>query len=145
MKPCKFFSKSFFRKWLKFLARGLFLRKIDNLNFVSNRFSTKMTQYSYIFFKIHLSVGPNGFQWVVDGPKRIFSVNFKSGYQLCIMDALVSSYPNLGSKLPENDATITRKKDDATVNFSCCIEMSVFSTIGRCNFFKIVNREFNSN
>ena len=31
------------------------------------------------------------------------------------MDTLFSSYTNLGSKLPKNDATITRKKDDATV------------------------------
>ena len=62
------FSKSFFRKWLKFLPRGLLLRKTDNLNFVSNRVFTKMTQYSYVFFKIHLSVGSNGLQWVVDGP-----------------------------------------------------------------------------
>ena len=31
-----------------------------------------------------------------------------------LMDALFSSYTNLGSKLPKNDATITRKKDDAT-------------------------------
>ena len=33
-----------------------------------------------------------------------------------LVDALVSSYTNLGSKLPKNDATITRKKDDTTVN-----------------------------
>ena len=31
------------------------------------------------------------------------------------MDTLFSSFTNLGSKLPKNDATITRKKDDATV------------------------------
>ena len=31
------------------------------------------------------------------------------------MDTLFSSYTNLGSKLPKNDATITRKKDDVTV------------------------------
>ena len=35
-----------------------------------------------------------------------------------LMDALFSSYTNLGSKLPKNDATITRKKDDATVKNS---------------------------
>ena len=34
------------------------------------------------------------------------------------MDTLFSSYTNLGSKLPKNDATITRKKDDATVKQS---------------------------
>ena len=32
-----------------------------------------------------------------------------------LMDALVSSYTNLGRKMPKNDATITREKDDATV------------------------------
>ena len=32
-----------------------------------------------------------------------------------LMDALFSSYANLGTKVPKNDATITRKKDDATV------------------------------
>ena len=31
------------------------------------------------------------------------------------INALVSSNINLGKKLPKNDATITRKKDDATV------------------------------
>ena len=34
------------------------------------------------------------------------------------MDTLVSSYTNLGRKMPKNDATITRKKDDATVNIA---------------------------
>ena len=32
-----------------------------------------------------------------------------------LMDALFSSYTNLGTRVPKNDATITRKKDDATV------------------------------
>ena len=32
-----------------------------------------------------------------------------------LMDALSSSYTNLGAGVPKNDATITRKKDDATV------------------------------
>ena len=32
-----------------------------------------------------------------------------------LMNALVSSNTNLGKKLPKNDATITRKFDDATV------------------------------
>ena len=32
------------------------------------------------------------------------------------MDALFCSYSNLGTKMPKNDATITRKKDDGTVN-----------------------------
>ena len=31
------------------------------------------------------------------------------------MDALDSSYTNLDWKMPKNDATITPKKDDATV------------------------------
>ena len=30
-----------------------------------------------------------------------------------LMDALFSIYTNLGTKMPKNDATITRKKDDA--------------------------------
>ena len=34
-----------------------------------------------------------------------------------VMNALVSSNTNLGKKLPKNDATITWKNDDATVNF----------------------------
>ena len=32
-----------------------------------------------------------------------------------LMDALFSSYSNLGTRVPKNDATITRKKDGATV------------------------------
>ena len=32
-----------------------------------------------------------------------------------LMDALFSSYTNLGTRVAKNDATITRKKDDATV------------------------------
>ena len=35
-----------------------------------------------------------------------------------LMDALFSIYTNLGTKMPKNDATITRKKDDATVKKS---------------------------
>ena len=35
------------------------------------------------------------------------------------MDPLFSSYNNLGSRLPKNDATITRKKEDATVKLAC--------------------------
>ena len=34
-----------------------------------------------------------------------------------VMNALVGSNTNLGKKLPKNDATITGKNDDATVNF----------------------------
>ena len=33
-----------------------------------------------------------------------------------VMYALVSSNTNLGTKMPKNDATITWKNDDATVN-----------------------------
>ena len=32
-----------------------------------------------------------------------------------LMDALFNSYAIPGTKIPKNDATITRKKDDATV------------------------------
>ena len=34
-----------------------------------------------------------------------------------VMNALVSSNTNLGKKLSKNDATITWKNDDATVNY----------------------------
>ena len=39
-----------------------------------------------------------------------------------VMNTLVSSNTNLGKKLPKNDATITSKNDDATVNKLECKE-----------------------
>ena len=39
------------------------------------------------------------------------------------MDALVSSYTNLGRKMSKNDAAITRTKDDATVKLILLINI----------------------
>ena len=43
--------------------------------------------------------------------------NFHQTHGPLVMDALFNSYAIPGTKSPKNDATITRKKDDATVNF----------------------------
>ena len=49
-------------------------------------------------------------------------------------NALVSSNANLGKKLPKNDATITRKKDDATVKMVQGIYLQKFSLVSETSF-----------